>query len=187
MNLFSTIWLNIFEVVLITVAGFILAFWYVRSRVVEKKQLGTSFLRYFQGLFPIGVMFFGIYVILVFNHAIGSLVMVLSTFIYIVSSITSSVDRYDSVHRATILSLGYTRQEYAVRYLFKNSLNSWIMATLNFFIAQSVALIFIQSITKLEIPYFETDILYVSLILMVCGFILSLAKRFDILEIKGKE
>ncbi len=187
MNLFSTIWLNILETVLITIAGFVLAFWYVRSRVVEKKRLGTSFLRYFQGLFPVGVMFFGIYVILTFNHAIGSLIMVLSTFIYIVSNITSYVDRYDSVHRATILSLGYTRQEYAVRYLFKNSLNSWIMASLNFFIAQSVALIFIQSIATLKIVSFEMDVLYISLIFMICGFILSLAKRFDILEIKRKE
>jgi len=184
LSLFSTIWLNIVEAALITIAGFVFAFWYVRSRVVEKKQLGTSFLRYFQGLFPVGVMFFGIYVILTFNHAIGSLIMVLSTFIYIVSNITSYVDKYDSVHRATILSLGYTRQEYAVRYLFKNSLNSWIMASLNFFVAQFVTLIFTQKIATLKIPSFETDILYVSLILMICGFILSLAKRFDTSEIK---
>ncbi len=179
--------MNILEVVLITIAGFILAFWYVRSRVVEKKQLGTSFIRYFQGLFPVGVMFFGIYVILTFNHSIGALIMVLSTFIYIVSSITSSVDKYDSVHRATILSLGYTRQEYAIRYLFKNSLNSWIMAALNFFITQSVALIFIQNITNFKIVSFEMDVLYTSLILMTCGFVISLAKRFDILETKTKE
>lgn len=180
MSFFSEIWLNIFEVALIVVAGFILALWYVRNRIVEKKKLGTSVLRYFQGLFPIGVMFYGVYTMLVFNHAIGALIMVLSTFMYIVSNITTSVDVYDSLHRATILSLGYTRQEYATRYLFKNSLNVWIRASLNFFVAQSVTLIFSENLVRFDVNAFENDMLYVSLILMLCGFALSFLKKFEL-------
>lgn len=179
MSFFSEIWINLLEVALIVAAGFVLALWYVRNRIVEKKKLGTSILRYFQGLFPVGVMFFGTYTILVFNHAIGALVMVLSTFIYIVSNVTTSVDRYDSLHRATILSLGYTRQEYATRYLFKNSLNVWIRASFNFFVAQSVTLIFSENLVKFDVNSFENDILYVSLVLMAAGFALSFLKKFE--------
>ncbi len=186
MNLI-TLWITAIEIALITVGGFLLAFWYVRNRIIEKKQLGTSFLKYFQGLFPVGVMFFGIYVILSFNHAIGSLIMVLATFFYIVSSVTYTVDKYDSVHRATILSLGYTRQEYAIRYLFKSSLSTWIIAALNFFVAQFVSLVFVQVIANYKISTFENDLLYASLTLMVVGFILSIFKSFDILEVKSKE
>ncbi|BBJ28754.1 hypothetical protein [Athalassotoga saccharophila] len=186
MNLI-TLWVTALEVALITVGGFLLAFWYVRNRIIEKKQLGTSILKYFQGLFPVGVMFFGIYVILSFNHAIGSLIMVLATFFYIVSSVTYTIDKYDSVHRATILSLGYTRQEYAIRYLFKSSLSTWIIAALNFFVAQFIALVFIQIMANYEISTFENDLLYASLALMLGGFLLSIFKSSDILEVKRKE
>lgn len=182
-----TLGITAIEIALITFGGFILAFWYVRNRIIEKKQLGTSILKYFQGLFPVGVMFFGIYVILSFNRAIGSLLMVLATFFYIVSSVTYTVDRYDSVHRATILSLGYTRQEYAIRYLFKSSSGTWVIAALNFFVAQFIAFVFIQIIANYEINAFENDVLYVSIALMICGFLLSIFKSFDILEVNKKE
>jgi ABC-type nitrate/sulfonate/bicarbonate transport system permease component len=187
LNIISIIWVDIIEAALITGAGFVLAFWYVRNRVVEKKSLSTSFLRYFQGLFPVGVMLFGVFVILALNPPIGALIMVISTFIYIVSTVTPGVDKYDSVHRATILSLGYTRQEYAVKYLFKNSINYWIMASANFFVAQAVTLIFSKDLIFFEKNSFVEDLFFASITLMVFGFILSLLRRFEVWKESDKE
>ncbi len=186
MNIFE-VWIDIVETALITLAGFVLAFWYVRNRIVEKRSLGTSFLRYFQSLFPIGMMLFGVFVILTFSPPIGALIMVVSTFIYIVSSITPIIDRYDSVHRATILSLGYTRQEYAVKYLFKNSIGHWIIASANFFIGQLVALIFSGHLIFFENLSFALDLFYASITIMFFGFILSLLRRIGIWKENDRE
>ncbi len=170
-------WRSLAESALITSAGFLLALWYMRNRVTDKKKLDSGFIRYFQNLFPIGMMFLGVYVMTVGNPSIGVLMMAIATFVYIVSYITPTVDQYDGIHRATILSLGYTRQEYAIKYLFKNSLNSWITAFANFFVSQFLTLILVSLLKSSCTDDFKEYMLFISLTLMGAGFFLSVFKN----------
>ncbi len=177
MNVWASLWSESANSALVSGAGFALALWYVRSRVVDKKSVSKSFLRYFQGLFPVGVMFLGAYLTMTTELSIGNILMVVAAAIYIIAYIAPSVDKYDSTHRATILSLGYTRQEYALRYLFPKSKRMWFSALANFFISQTLILVALRFLILHEIPHLEEIILFVSITLMIFGVIISVFKN----------
>ena len=172
------LWNEAIKSALISFAGFLLALWYARSRVKNKKSISKSYLRYFQDLFPFGMMLLGIYFVSITGMVLGSVVMTLATFIYVVSYVAPSVDKYDNTHRATILSLGYTRQEYAIRYLFPNSKKFWFAATANFFIAQWIILMWFDVLKNEKIQDLDALLLLSSMVLMALGILISVLRNF---------
>lgn len=178
MSVGTFLWNEAIKSVLISFAGFFLALWYVRSRVVDKKSISKSYLRYFQDLFPFGMMLLGVYLISVTGVVLGSVVMTLATFVYVVSYVAPSVDKYDSTHRATILSLGYTRQEYAIRYLFPKSKKIWFAATANFFIAQWIILMWFDVLKSEKNQDLDVLLLLSSIVLMALGILISVLRNF---------
>jgi len=173
----TSLWKETADSALVSGAGFALALWYVRSRVVDKKSISKSFLRYFQDLFPTGMMLLGVYLVVSVDLSIGNILMVVAASIYIISYIAPSVDKYDNTHRATILSLGYTRQEYALRYLFPKSKRMWFSALANFFIAQLLALMSFKFLVSYKIPQLQEVMLFVSITLMIFGVVISVLKN----------
>ncbi len=163
---------------LISVAGFVLALWYIRGRVVDKKNVSKGYLKYFQDLFPVGMMFFGIYTLYNVEYLLGGTIMVLATFIYIVNYVAPSIDQYDSVHRTTILSLGYTRQEYAIRYLFPKTRRMWFGAALNFFIWQWAGLVWFDILKYEKTRNLDVLFLISALVFMLAGFGISIFKNY---------
>ncbi len=109
---------------------------------------------------------------------VGSVFMILAAFIYIVSYVAPSVDKYDSTHRATILSLGYTRQEYAIRYLFPKSKRIWFTATANFFISQWIILMWFDVLKNEGIQELNVLLLLSSVVLMAFGISISVLRNF---------
>ncbi len=178
MSVWTCLWNEALRSALINFAGFLLALWYARSRVVDKKSISKSYLRYFQDLFPFGMMLLGIYFVYVASLVLGSVIMTLSAFIYVVSYVAPSVDKYDNTHRATILSLGYTRQEYAIRYLFPKSKKFWFAATANFFIAQWIILMWFDVLKNEKIQELNVLLLLSSIVLMAFGILISVLRNF---------
>ncbi len=180
--MWTSLWKESVNSALVSGAGFVLALWYVRSRVVDKKSISKSFLRYFQDLFPIGMMLLSSYLIVSVDLSIGNIFMAVAAFIYIISYIAPSVDKYDNTHRATILSLGYTRQEYVLRYLFPKSKRMWFSALANFFIAQLLTLMSFKFLISYEIPQLQEVIIFVSITLMIFGVVISVIRNLVRME-----
>ena len=178
MSVGTFLWNEAIRSALISFAGFLLALWYVRNRVVDKKSISKSYLRYFQDLFPFGMMLLGVYFVSATGVALGSVVMMLAAFIYVVSYVAPSVDKYDNTHRVTILSLGYTRQEYAIRYLFPKSKKFWFAATANFFIAQWMILMWFDVLKNEKIQGLNVLLLSSSIVLMALGMLISVLRNF---------
>ncbi len=166
------------EALFISVAGFFIALWYMRSRIVDKKDINKGFLKYFHDLFPIGMMLFGVYSSYAVEHLFGCTVMTIATFVYIITYVAPNIDKYDNVHRATILSLGYTRQEYAIRYLFPKTRRVWMAATLNFFVGQWASLAWFDLLKREHVEKADEMILISSAFFMVGGIAISILKNY---------
>jgi len=158
-------------------AGFIVAVWYVRGKVVDKKSVSKGFLKYFHDLFPIGMMLFGVYLSYAVEKVAGGAIMVLATFIYISNYVAPSIDKYDGVHRTTILSLGYTRQEYAIRYLFPKTRRIWLSGALNFFVFQWITLMWYDILNCEKIKITSSMFLMSSIVFVVVGLVISILKN----------
>ncbi|WP_036225964.1 hypothetical protein [Mesoaciditoga lauensis] len=169
---------NGIESLFISVAGFIIALWYIRGRIVDKKNVSKGYLKYFHDLFPMGMMLFGVYSSHTVEPLFGGSVMVLATFIYIVNYVAPSIDKYDNVHRTTILSLGYTRQEYAIRYLFPKTRRMWFSAVLNFFVWQWTALMWFDVLKDEGLKKINMMFLISSLAFMILGIVISILKNY---------
>ncbi len=179
MGALAFLWSDALEALFISIGGFFIAVWYMRSRIVDKKNINKGFLKYFHDLFPIGMMLFGVYSSYAMERLFGCAVMTIATFVYIVTYVAPSIDKYDNVHRATILSLGYTRQEYAIRYLFPKTRKVWISATLNFFVGQWASLAWFDLLKKEKVARVNEMILISSFFFMIFGIAISILKNYS--------
>jgi hypothetical protein len=165
------------ESFLVSVAGFVIALWYVRGKVVDKKSVSKGYLKYFHDLFPLGMELFGVYSSYTVEPVFGGAIMVLATFIYISNYVAPSIDKYDNVHRTTILSLGYTRQEYAMRYLFPKTRRIWLSAAFNFFVLQWISLMWFDTLNHENVKFVNVMFLISSIVFMGIGIVISIFKN----------
>ncbi len=177
MNILTFLRNDSIESILVTIAGFIIAVWYVRGKVVDKKSVSKGLLKYLHDLFPIGMMLFGIYLSYAVEKVAGGAIMVLAAFVYVSNYVAPSIDKYDSVHRTTILSLGYTREEYAIRYLFPKTRRVWLSGAINFFVFQWITLIWYDILKYEKVKMLSNMFLISSIVFVIVGLVISILKN----------